>query len=401
MSTSILYHAFGLKGIEYRATHFVADRIIFSAEMNDQWVRCPQCGCRDTSFKGQKRRWFYMSPIGRKKCMLELVLHRLKCRQCSALWWPTLPFMIGTHRFVRSFALTVLDMLRFSTIRSVAVYLGVGWDLVKNIHKERLQFLYSKIPLHEVSTIGIDEFSFKEGHHYMTVVTDLETGRVLHAVEGKGKEDIRPFLETLARKAKKLRAVAMDMSSAYFSAVIETLPCVDIVFDRFHIMALMNQAIDELRRDHQRELDVLGQQTIKGSRFLLLQNYDSLAPDRKARLDALLQANSPLFIIHSMKEQLRLFWEKDDYKEAEQFLDVWCRDAMNSGIKALKRVGKTLGAYRTGLLNYFKHRITSGAVEGLINKIKTLKRQAYGFRDPEYFKLRLYHLHTQRYSLAG
>jgi transposase len=401
MSTSILYHAFGLKGIEYKATYFVADRIIFSAEMNDQWARCPLCGCRNTSFKGRKRRWFYMSPIGRKKCMLELILHRLKCRECSTLWWPTLPFMTGTHRFVRSFALTVLDMLRFSTIRSVAEYLGVGWDLVKNIHKERLEFLYRKIPLNEVSTIGIDEFSFKGGHHYMTVVTDLETGRVLHAVEGKGKEDIRPFLQTLARKAKKLQAVAMDMSSAYFAAVIETLPRADIVFDRFHIMALMNQAIDELRRDHQRELDVLGQQTLKGSRFLLLQNYDSLAPDRKARLDALLQVNSPLFVIHSMKEQLRLFWEKAGYKEAEQFLAVWCRDAINSGIKALKRVGKTLGAYRTGLLNYFKHRITSGAVEGLINKIKTLKRQAYGFRDPEYFKLRLYHLHTQRYSLAG
>ena len=401
MSTSILYHAFGLKGIDYRATHFLADRIIFSAEMNDQWVRRPQCGCRDTSFKGQKRRWFYMSPIGRKKCMLELVLHRLKCRACSALWWPTLPFMIGTHRFVRSFALTVLDMLRFSTIRSVAEYLGVGWDMVKNIHKERLQFLYRKIPLHEVRAIGIDEFSFKEGQHYMTVVTELDTGRVLHAVEGKGKEDIRPFLETLARKAKRLEAVAMDMSSAYFWAVHETLPHVDVVFDRFHVVALMNQAIDELRRDYQRELDLLGQQTLKGSRFLLLRNYDSLAPDRKARLDALLEVNRPLFVIHSMKEQLRLFWEKEDRKEAEQFLSVWCRDAMRSGIKALIRVGKTLAAYRTGLLNYFKHRITSGAVEGLINKIKTLKRQAYGFRDPEYFKLRLYHLHTQRYSLAG
>jgi transposase len=309
--------------------------------------------------------------------------------------------MTGTHRFVRSFALTVLDMLRFATIRSVAEFLGVGWDLVKNIHKERLQFLYRKIPLHKVKVIGIDEFSFKAGHQYMTVVTELQTGRVLHAVEGKGKADIRPFLETLAKRAGKLEAVAMDMSSAYFSAVRETLPHLDIVFDRFHIMALMNQAIDELRRDYQRELDVLGQQTLKGSRFLLLQNYDSLAPERKARLDALLQVNGPLFVIHSMKEQLRLFWQKEDRKDAERFLAVWCKDAMHSGIKALRRVGKILGAYRTGLLNYFKHRITSGAVEGLINKIKTLKRQAYGFRDAEYFKLRLYHLHTQRYSLAG
>jgi transposase len=224
MSTSILYHAFGLRGIEYRATHFVADRIIFSAEMNDQCIQCPQCRCRDASFKGQKRRWFFMSPIGRKKCMLELILHRLKCRRCSALWWPTLPFMTGTHRYVRSFALTVLDMLRSSTIRSAAEYLGVGWDLVKNIHKERLQFLYRKIPLSEVTTIGIDEFSFKEGYHFMTVVTELDTGRILHAVEGKGKDDIKPFLETLARKAKGLKAVAMDMSSAYFRLSVRVCP---------------------------------------------------------------------------------------------------------------------------------------------------------------------------------
>jgi len=149
------------------------------------------------------------------------------------------------------------------------------------------------------------------------VVTDLETGRVLHAVEGKGKEDIRPFLETSARKARKLKAVAMDMSSAFFWAVRETLPGVKVVFDRFHVISLMNQAIDELRREHQAELDALGQQTLKGSRFLLLRNYDSLEPDRKARLDALLQVNRPLLEIHSMTEQLRLFREKADRKEAE------------------------------------------------------------------------------------
>jgi transposase len=309
--------------------------------------------------------------------------------------------MIGTHRFVRSFALTVLDLLKFGTIRSVAEYLGVGWDLVKNIHKKRLQFLCRKMPLNKVKIIGIDEFSFKEGYHYMTVITDLQTGRVLHAVEGKGKEDIRPFLKSLARRGKKLEAVAMDMSSACFWAVHETLPGVKVVFDWFHVISLMNQAIDELRRDHQADLDSMGQQTLKGSRFLLLRNYDSLEPDRKARLDALLSVNRPLFEIHCMKEQLRLFWEKADRKEAEQLLAVWCRDAMNSGIKALKKVGKTLAAYRTGLLNYFDHPITSGAFEGLINKIKTLKRQAYGFRDAKYSKLRLYHLHTQRYSLAG
>jgi transposase len=401
MSTSILHHAFGLKGIRYTSTHYQSDAVILRAEMTDALIQCPKCGCRKVTMKGQKTRWFFMSPIGRKKCILILDFHRFRCVDCATLWWPRLPFMTGKHRYVRSFALTVLDLLRFGTIRWVAHYLGVGWDLVKDIHKSKLRILYRSIPLHKVRYIGIDEFSIRKGHEYMTVVTDLRSGRILHAVEGKSKEDITPFLRKLARKGKKLEGVAMDMSSAYYHAVRENLPLVDIVFDRFHIMALINQAIEDLRRDQQRELDQLGQHTLKGNRFLLLRNYEELSPDRKTRLDALLEANQPLFTIHSMKEQLRLFWEKENGTAARAFLETWCADALKSGIKHLARVAKTLAAYRSGLLNYFKHPITSAMVEGINNKIKTLKRQAYGFRDQEYFKLRLFHLHTQRYSLAG
>jgi transposase len=292
-------------------------------------------------------------------------------------------------------------MLKFGTIRAVAAYLGVGRDMVKEIHKDKLSVLYRKIPFREVKYIGVDDFSIRKGHEYMTIFTDLETGRILHAVEGRSKDDIRPFIEKLSRNARKLKAIAMDMSRSYCFAVREWLPRVDIVFDRYHIMALMNNALDEIRRAHQNELDKIGKQTLKGNRFLLLRNYADLKPDRKARLDELLQANQPLFVAHSMKEQLRLFWEGNDLKGAMEFLDVWCRDAMQSGIQALAKVAKTLGAYKTGLLNYFKHFITNAVVEGINNKIKTLKRQAYGFRDMVYFKLRLCHLHTQRYSLTG
>jgi len=401
MSTSILYHAFGLKGIQHESLRYFGNSVLFSARPTDRYLKCPRCGEKSTVFKGHKRRLFRMSPMGRKRCFLYLLLHRLRCRECGHLWWQHLPFMDGNRRYVRAFALTVLDFLQFCTIRAVSEYLGVGWDMVKEIHKEKLSLLYRTLPLGEVRQVGIDEFSLRKGHEYMTVVTDLETGRILHAVEGKGKEDIRPFLETLSRKAKRLEAVAMDMSSSYYFAVRQFLPDVDIVFDRIHIMGLMNQALDEIRRQQQKELDDLGQKTLKGNRFLLLRNYDSLEPDRKARLDALLHVNQPLFTAHSMKEQLRLFWEKTNPESAKGFLDVWLKDAMESGIKELTRVAKTLAGYRTGILNYFKHFITNGIVEGINNKIKTLKRQAYGFRDMVYFKLRLYHLHTQRYSLAG
>lgn len=373
---------------------------MFTVEMT-RYVRCPECGDRYPTFKGPKTRRLLMSPLGRQKCFLALDLHRLTCRQCDHVWWPQLSFMVGKHRYVRSFAVTVLDLLRFGTIQAVAAYLGVGWDLIKEIHTSKLRRQYRRIPLQKVTYLGIDEFSIRKGHAYMTIFRDLERGRILHAVEGKSKEAVEPFLKKLAKKGTHLKAVTMDMSSSYIWAVREHVPHVDVVFDRFHVMALMTDAVDACRRELQRDLEATGQKTLKGSRFLLLQNYESLSPDRKARLDALLQVNQPLYEIHTMKEQFRLLWEKGSYEEGRVFLETWCQDALNSGIKHLKKVAKTLATYRTGLLNYFKHRITNATTEGINNKIKTLKRQAYGFRDIEYFKLRLYRLHTQRYSLTG
>jgi transposase len=215
MSTSLLYHAFGLKGVKYRSTKYKENAIIFSAVTKNQRHKCPECGYRWTKKKGRKTRSFRMGLIGRKHCILNLDLHRLECCNCGKLWWPKFSFMVGNHRYTRSFALTVLDLLRFGTVQAVAHLLDVGWDLVKEIHKSRLQSLYRTIPLHEVKYIGIDEFSIKKGHNYMTLFTDLSTGRILHAVEGKGKEDILPFMKKLARKAENLKAIAMDMSSAF------------------------------------------------------------------------------------------------------------------------------------------------------------------------------------------
>jgi len=401
MSTSILYHAFGIKGIHYESTSYKGDAIVISARLTNQHIKCPECGCRRATFKGAKHRKILLSPMGRKKCYLDLLFHRLRCSECRKVWWPSPGFLDGKHRYARSFALTVLDLLSFGTISSVAHYLGVGWDLIKEIHKSKLSRTYRNIPLENLNSMGIDEFSIKKGHEYMTIFTDLESGRIVHAVEGRSKEVIQPFLEKLGKQAKNLKAIAMDMSGSYHSAVREFLPHIDIVFDHYHVTALINQALDELRREQQSELDELGKKTLKGSRFLLLKNYNNLSVHRKERLHNLLSANEPLFTAHCMKEQLRLFWEQPDPESARHFLETWCKDAQQSGIKMLARVGKTLAGYRTGLLNYFKHRISNALTEGINNKIKTLKRQAYGFRDMEYFKLRLLHLHTQRYSLTG
>jgi transposase len=391
----------GLPGMTRRSTDFRGNAVFFRVETTDHHVPCPDCGHRACIFRGRKTRRLRMPPVGRKQAILELMMHRLQCKKCSHLWWPQLPFMKGTARYIRSFALTVLDLLQSWTIQDVARYLRVSWDLIKEIHKSRLSIKYQKIQLKDVKYLGVDEFSIRKHHKYMTIFIDLQTGRVIHAVEGTKKENLEPFLKILARRKKQLKAVAMDMSASFAAAFKEYLPDVPVVFDRYHIMALINRKIDSLRREQHKTLDAEGKSNLKGSRFLLLRNYHSLSEKHQTKLNTLLEANQTLFTMHLMKEQLRLFWRQGTRERADTFLNQWCFDALMSGIKQLTSVGITIIKRRSGLLNYYPHRISNGPLEGLNNKIKTLKRQAYGFRDMEYFKLRLYNLHTSKYAFTG
>jgi len=192
------------------------------------------------------------------------------------------------------------------------------------------------------------------------------------------------------------------MSASYIPAAREYLPGVDIVFDRFHVMALMNRAVDNVRREQCRKLQGEKKQAVKGSRFLLLRNYASLSDEQADQVNALFAANIPLFQAHALKEQLRLFWEMDTMSEAASFLLHWIDGVKRTGLKPLIRVANTLENHLSPLVNYYKHgKISNGMAEGINNKIKTLKRQSYGFRDLEYFKLRLYHLHAQKHRLCG
>jgi transposase len=202
------------------------------------------------------------------------------------------------------------------------------------------------------------------------------------------------------------------MSRSYISAVKKYLPGIFMIFDRFHVMQLATKAIDKVRRKQQSELDEQGRKTIKGNRFLFLYNYENLNEDKKQRLELALNINEPLMIMYMMKEHLRLLWSQNSYKEGEKFLLTWIQDAMvaysehkeeygTTVLSPLRDVAKSLLRHMEGILNYFHHPISNGKIEGTNNKIKTLKRQAYGFRDKAYFRLRLLHLHAQKVQLAG
>jgi transposase len=290
------------------------------------------------------------------------------------------------------------------TILDVAHHLNVSWDVIKNIQKQNLERRYRRPKFKNLKQIAIDEITIGKGHRYLTIVLDLKSGAVVFVGEGKGAKALDPFWKRLKGAKAKVEAVAMDMSPAYISAVVENMKGVTIVFDHFHIIKLFNDKLSDFRRKLYHEATTaMGKMVLKGTRWLLLKNPENLNEDRneQLRLQEALELNQPLATAYYMKEDLRQLWSQENKASAQAFLDDWIRRAHSSKISMLMKFAKTLAVHRTGILSYYDYPISTGPLEGTNNKIKTMKRQAYGFRDIEFFKLKIMAIHQTKYALIG
>ena len=287
------------------------------------------------------------------------------------------------------------------TLSDVAELTCLSWDTAKTITKTHLAKDYGKPALRGVRYLGIDEIHLGKKTRFYTIVLDLEDGRILWAKPGRGKAALRGFWRRLRLAKAKIKAVATDMSAAYWSAVLEHLPDAVLVFDKFHILKLMNERLDDLRREMVREAEGPLKLEIKGTRFLLLRNPKNLTGDQIPKLDEALRLNEPLLLGWYLKEELRELWNQTSRKQMEAFLNDWCDKAGQTGIGQMLKMAKTLRTHASGILAYADHRITTGKLEGINNKIKTLTKRSYGFHDENFFILKLLSLHHSKYKLLG
>ncbi len=287
------------------------------------------------------------------------------------------------------------------TLRDVSRLTHLGWDTVKDIVKADLQVRYAEVPLKKVKRIAIDELYLGSKAKYVTLVIDLDSGRVLWVGPGKGGESLKGFWPKLRASKAKIVAAACDMSAAYWSAVQEHLPQAALVFDRFHIIKLANEAIDEVRRGIQRTLDLTGRRAIKGKRYLLLRGREKLTAEQQPTLEEALKWNEPLSQAYYLKEELRELWNQPSHAEATSYLQAWICKAMRVELQPIRRLAKTLLMHAKLILNYYLHPITSGKMEGINNKIGRLTRVAYGYRDHEFLHLRILSLHESTFRLSG
>ena len=398
MSTSLLYHGFGLVGYTYVRTTYEEGKMVFTVKHKRDKLHCPVCGSRDIILRGSVPRRFRTLPIGPKVIFLDLNIQRVACRRCSTIRQVDLGFADSRFSYTRAFERYVLELSKHMTILDVARHLSVSWDTIKDIQKRYLKKRFSRPVLKDLRHMAIDEIAVKKGHRYLTVALDLESGAVIFVGDGKGAEALEPLWKRLNHSRARVEAVAIDMSPAYMSAVMNHLPKAAIVFDHFHVVKLFNDKLSDLRRDLYREAkDQLQKDVLKGTRWLLLKRSDHLDEKKgeKERLEEALRLNQPLYTAYYLKEELREVWTQRGKKQAQEVLDEWIRKASSSGIAMLKTMAKTLSAYKSGILAYYDFPISTGPLEGTNNKIKTMKRQAYGFRDMEFFKLKIMALHER------
>jgi transposase len=404
MSTSLLYHAFGIRGYHYTRTDYQGAQTIFTIRQEFETCRCSACGSPQVQSRGQVERRFKTLPIGGRSTFVVLPIPRVECQTCGLVRQVEVPFADVRRSYTKAFERYALELGRRMTIRDVAVHLDVSWDLIKDIQKRDLSRRYAKPKLKHLRHLAIDEIAIAKGHRYLTVVLDLDSGAVVFVGDGKGAEALKPFWKRLRPSRAKIEAVAMDMSAAYRGAVSANLREAKIVFDRFHVMKLYNEKLSDLRRAlHREATDVLQKKVLKGTRWLLLKAAENLdeKKDEKKKLKEALALNESLATAYYLKEDLRQFWEQPGKKFGTLFLDGWIKRAEASGIRMLQQMAKTLAAHRSGLLAYYDVMITSGPMEGTNNKIKTMKRQAYGFRDKEFLKLKILAIHETKYVLTG
>jgi transposase len=404
MSARLLYQGFGIRGYQYERTVHEDGRMLFVISQSRDRLRCPRCNQPDVERHGEVPRVFRLLPIGRKVVEALLCVARVYCRRCQITRQVKVEFADEHRRHARIFERYVLELSRNMTIDAVAKHVRIHWNTVKEILKRHLERHYSRPKLKHLKEIAIDEISIGHGNQYLTVVLDLRSGAVVFVGKGRGSAALLPFWKRLRASRAKIKAVAVDMAPAYTAAVREHLPDAVLVYDHFHIIKLFNEKLTDLRRDLYREAakgpykDVL-----KGIRWLLLKNPENLDPKKRERerLDEALELNTPLFVAYYMKEQLRQVWFQPDKRTARQFLDGWIRLAGMSSIRMLMNFAKTLATHREGILAWYDHPISTGPLEGTNNKIKTMKRQAYGFRDHEFLILKIMAIHEAKYALVG
>jgi transposase len=351
--------------------------------------RCPRC--RVTEAAGKASRWRPLRDldVGRRHIELVVRVYRVPCWKCGE---PEVAVSLARQyaRCTRRLEKHLFRLTGDSTVKAVAKRMALDWETVKDAEVRYIRGLLRKRDLSGMTRIGIDEVSYRKGHKYLTLVTDLDGHRVVYATHGNDGRAVGRFLTWLGpQRARRIKVVVTDMHDPYLKVLRKRLPKAAIVFDHFHVSKIVHDALDEIRRRLQRQLPPAGRRVIKGQRYVLLRAQESLSVRQRVSLRELLETNTDITKAYVLKEAFRDVFHATNLLQGRKRLAAWEAQVRESNVPELIHVLKTIERRRSGIENYFQHRVANGMAEGFNNVVGTIKKQAYGFHDRDYLKLKI------------
>lgn len=393
MQDTELYEALlGLKN-PWRVTKVKLD---FAAGRVDVWVEdypgtkwdCSECKIKASVYDhSEERVWRHLDT-----CQFGTYIHaripRVRCpdhgiRQISVPWAEP------GNRFTLLYENRVIDTLKECDVTGVNRLTGTTWSEAWNIMEKAVARGLKRKKLSVPEYIGIDEKSFAKRHRYETLVCNLITGMVECVLDERDQESLEGYYGQFSKEELSgIKAIAMDMWDPYIAATKELVPNAEakIVFDRFHVIRQVTDALDKVRRQEHKELMKEGEECLKGTKHLWLMNEEKIPDWRKGEFDEIRKMKLKTSRAWAIKESLRHFWNYSYPKNAEKFFKRWYFWAAHSRLKPMIEAAKTLKNHIINILTYFKHRITNSVVEGLNSKIQTIKQMACGFRNRAHYR---------------
>jgi transposase len=325
---------------------------------------------------------------------VEFEYRRVRCRSRQAVKQETLTWLATSGRFTQRFEDEVGRQCRDMTVKRVAEIYRIGWAQAQRMDMAYMRRIEAANPIRtDLSVVGIDEISVRKRHTYRITVSDLEHPRpIWMGGQGRGEEDLDRFFNQIGpQRCTNIRIVVMDMWKPFRKSVLKHVPHALIVFDKFHVLRHLSDALDQVRRQEVKRLNEKERKFIKGQRYTLLSNRANLSTEGRRSLKILLKANKRLHKAYLLKESFGQLWHYRYPAAARKFFQNWKDQLRWQKLKPFEKFAAMIERHWSGIADYSRpeNKVSLGFVEGLNNKIRVIQRRAYGLRDEEYLRLKI------------
>jgi transposase len=393
---SIIRKSLLVKGYKFGRAELIFGRVIRIPIHPRKGSRpiCPACKRRGAIYDTRPpRSWRHNAGWG-VRVLIEYAPRRVDCKRCGEIRTEQMPWSLGKCSLTRPLICLIARWARELSWQQVADLFEVDWRQVRAAVEASVQFGLERRDTADVTLIGIDEISRRKRHSYLTQVYEIAEGRrrLLWSGVGRAAETLKEFFDYWGpERNARIEGICCDMWDPYLAAIAEYAPQATVVFDKFHIIRQLNDAVDEVRREEARELHQAGVDLLKGSRYIWLTRTDRLTSSQQVRLQQLASQSLKTHRAWLLKEALRAFWDAQSFDEAWEAFRDWFWWATHSRLEPFRRLAWMLRRRIEHILNYFRLPINNSVVEGLNDKAKVIMRRAYGFRTAKSCQLALMH----------